>query len=41
MKYGVEIGSGAMICMPVFIKISAGIQKLINGYTWTHSNLIS
>jgi hypothetical protein len=29
MKYAVEIGSGAMICIPSFIKIGSGIQKLI------------
>jgi hypothetical protein len=29
MKYTVEMGSGAMICMPRFIKIGSGIQKLM------------
>jgi hypothetical protein len=29
MKYAVEMGSGAMICIPSFIKIGSGIQKLI------------
>jgi hypothetical protein len=29
MKYAVEMGSGAMIYIPGFIKISSGIQKLI------------
>jgi hypothetical protein len=29
MKYAVEIGSGAMIYIPSFIKIGSGIQKLI------------
>jgi hypothetical protein len=29
MKYAVEIGSGAMIYIPHFIKIGSGIQKLI------------
>jgi hypothetical protein len=29
MKYAVEMGSSATICMPSFIKIGSGIQKLI------------
>jgi hypothetical protein len=31
MKYAVEMGSGAMIYIPSFIKIGSGIQKLIEG----------
>jgi hypothetical protein len=31
MKYAVEVGSGAMIYIPSFIKIGSGIQKLIEG----------
>jgi hypothetical protein len=31
MKYAVEMGSGAKICIPSFIKIDSGIQKLIRG----------
>jgi hypothetical protein len=31
MKYGVEVGSGAMIYIPSFIKIGSGIQKLKGG----------
>jgi hypothetical protein len=31
MKYAVEMGSGAMICIPSFIKIDSGIHKLISG----------
>jgi hypothetical protein len=31
MKYCVEMGSGAMIYIPSFIKIGSGIQKLIGG----------
>jgi hypothetical protein len=31
MKYAVEIGSGAMIYIPSFIKIGPGVQKLIAG----------
>jgi putative transposon-encoded protein len=31
MKYVTEIGSGAMIRIPNFIKIGSGIQKLIRG----------
>jgi hypothetical protein len=36
MKYAVEIGSCAMICIPSFIKIISTIQKLIRGDTQTH-----
>jgi hypothetical protein len=35
MKYAVEMGSGAMIYVPRFIKIGSGIQKLIRGYIYT------
>jgi hypothetical protein len=31
MKYASEIGSGAMIIIPNFIKISLGIRKVIEG----------
>jgi hypothetical protein len=31
MKYAVEMGSGAMICIRSFIKIGSSIQKLILG----------
>jgi hypothetical protein len=31
MRYTVEMGSGAMIYIPGFIKIGSGIQKLIRG----------
>jgi hypothetical protein len=31
MKYAVEMGSGAMICIPNFIKIGPGIKKLVGG----------
>jgi hypothetical protein len=31
MNYAFEMGSGAMIHMPSFIKIGSGIQKLIRG----------
>jgi hypothetical protein len=33
MKYTVEMGSGAVIYTPSFIKIGSGIQKLIGGDT--------
>jgi hypothetical protein len=39
MKYAVEMGSGAIIFIPNFIKTGSGIQKLIGG-TQTH-DLIS
>jgi hypothetical protein len=31
MKYAVEMGSGAIIYIPSFIKIVSAIQKLIGG----------
>jgi hypothetical protein len=31
VKYAVEMGSGAMIYTPSFIKIGSGIQKLKGG----------
>jgi hypothetical protein len=31
MKYAIEMGSGAMIYIPSFIKTGSGIQKLIGG----------
>jgi hypothetical protein len=31
MKYAVEMGLGAMICIPSFIKIGSGIRELIRG----------
>jgi hypothetical protein len=31
MKYDVEMGSGAMIYMPSFIKMGSAIQKLTGG----------
>jgi hypothetical protein len=44
MKYAAEMGSGAMIYIPSFIKIGSGIQKLIGRDTQTnrqHGDLIS
>jgi hypothetical protein len=35
MKYAIQMGSGAMIYIPSFIKIGSGIQKL--GYTDTQT----
>jgi hypothetical protein len=32
MKYAVEMGPGAMIYIPSFVKNGSGIQKLIRGY---------
>jgi hypothetical protein len=29
MKYGVQMGSGAMTYIPSFVKIGSGIQRLI------------
>jgi hypothetical protein len=31
MKYAVEMGSGAMIYIPSFIKIGSGIEKMVGG----------
>jgi hypothetical protein len=36
MKYVVEIGSGAVICIQSFIKIASGIQKLMGGGMHRH-----
>jgi hypothetical protein len=33
MKYAVETGSSAMVCIPSFMKIGSGIQKLTGGFT--------
>jgi hypothetical protein len=40
---GLEMSSGAVIYVPSVIKVGSGIQKLIGGYTDTHtdSNVIS
>jgi hypothetical protein len=40
MKYAVEMGSGAMMYVPSFIKIGSGIQKLMGGggYTRRHTD---
>jgi hypothetical protein len=35
--YAVEMGSGAMIYIPSFIKIVSAIQKLIGAYTDTQT----
>jgi hypothetical protein len=37
MNYAVEMGSGVMIYIPVFIKIGSRIQKLVGGYTDTQT----
>jgi hypothetical protein len=37
MKYTIEVGSGAMICIPGSINIGSAIQKLIKGDTHTDS----
>jgi hypothetical protein len=41
MKYTVEMGSGAMIYIPSFIKIGSGIQKLISGIHRQDEDLIN
>jgi hypothetical protein len=41
MKYAVEMGLGAVIYVPSFIKIGSGIQKLLIGIyrqTGTHTH---
>jgi hypothetical protein len=38
MNYAVEMGSGAMIYIPSFIKIDSGTQKLVGGiHIHTHA----
>jgi hypothetical protein len=37
MKYAAEMGSGAMIYIPSFIKTGSGIQKLIVGGIHRHT----
>jgi hypothetical protein len=39
MKYAVEMGSDAMICIPSFINIGSGIQKLIRGDSQTNRHI--
>jgi hypothetical protein len=41
MKYAVEMGSGAVIYVPTFIKIGSSIQKLIGGIHRQHGDRIS
>jgi hypothetical protein len=36
VQYAVEMGSGAMIYIPSFIKIASGVQKLIGRDTQTY-----
>jgi hypothetical protein len=36
-EVAVEMGSGAMIYVPSFIKIGSAIQKLVGGYTDTQT----
>jgi hypothetical protein len=39
MKYAVEMGSGAIICIPSFIRIGLGVRKLLmGGNTHTHTH---
>jgi hypothetical protein len=40
MKYPTEMGSGAMIYIPGYIKIGTGIQKLIRGTHREHGDRI-
>jgi hypothetical protein len=34
-KYAIDVGSGVMISIPIFIKIGSGIQKFVRGYRYT------
>jgi hypothetical protein len=36
MKYAVEMGSGAKMCVPSFIMIDSGIRKFMRGDTRRH-----
>jgi hypothetical protein len=38
MQCAVEVGPGVMICIPSFIKTGSGIQTLIWGYTYRHTD---
>jgi hypothetical protein len=40
MKYSLEMGAVAMICIPSFIKIGSGIKMLIRRDTQTHRKVI-
>jgi hypothetical protein len=40
MKYAVEMGSGAMIYIPSFIKTSSAIQKSIGGIHRHTDNMV-
>jgi hypothetical protein len=37
MNYADEMGSGVIISIPIFIKISSGIQTLLGVYTDTQT----
>jgi hypothetical protein len=37
MKYVVEMGSGTVIYIPIFIEIESSIQKFIRGYIVTQT----
>jgi hypothetical protein len=43
MKYAAEMGSGATLYVPSFIKIGSGMQKFIkeDTQTWTDSMVIT
>jgi hypothetical protein len=41
MKYAVEMGSGAMIYIPSFIKIGSAIQKFIGVIHRQHADHVS
>jgi hypothetical protein len=41
MKYAVEVGSGAMICVQILIKIASGIQKLVGEINREQGDCIS
>jgi hypothetical protein len=41
MKYAVEMGSGAMINIPSFIKIASAIQMLMRGIHRQYGDIIS
>jgi hypothetical protein len=40
MKYAVQMGSGAMICIPSFVNYGLGIQKLIVGTHWHTDRMV-
>jgi hypothetical protein len=41
MKYAVEMGSGARICIPSFIKTGSDVEKFTEGDSQAHRHINS